>query len=261
MPIEPRPRGRRRAGPSAVRVAVLLPDVLGTYADGGNATVLLQRLRWRGIAAERVEVTAGGRPPRECDVYLIGGGEDAAQSYAAEWLRSRPGLTAALEEVQVLAVCAGLQLMGQWMQLPDGRRVAGAGLVDLTTVPGPSRAVGEVSTRCTAPGVGLLTWFENHRGCTSLGPGVEPMGTVLHGTGNGDGRDGVLTSAVVGTYLHGPVLARNPDLADFLLRRATGLELAPLDVQDQAASRQLHLPVAPAWRRARPALRRRLGRA
>lgn len=240
-----------------MRIAVLLPDVLGTYSDVGNATVLARRLRWRGIAAETIEVVAGAHPPRSCDIYLIGGGEDAAQLYAAEWLRAHPRLLAALQGAQVLAVCAGLQLLGRWMQLPDGRRLSGAGIVGLTTVPGRTRAVGEASTRCLEPGVAPLTGFENHRGRTSLCPGTAPLGTVVRGIGNGDGRDGVLTPAVVGTYLHGPVLARNPDLADFLLRRATGLELAPLDVQDQAEARRLHLAPARARRPARPALRPR----
>lgn len=247
----------RSGGPSTVRVAVLLPDVLGTYSDAGNATVLVERLRRRGIAAEAVQVVAGTRPPRGCDVYLLGGGEDTAQRYAAEWLRSHPRLLTALEGAQVLAVCAGLQLLGREVQLPDGRRLRGAGLLDLATVPGRTRAVGEVLTHCTEAGVPAITGFENHRGRTVLGPGARPLGSVVRGTGNGDGGDGVLTPAVVGTYLHGPVLARNPDLADFLLRRATGLELPPLDVPDQAAARRLHL--AARWRRpARPALRRRL---
>ena len=226
---------------SAVRIALLLPDVLGTYSDRGNATVLAQRLRWRGIPADVLEAPADSAPPTDCDLYVLGGGEDAAQVYAAEWLNRHRPLRTALQSRQVLAVCAGLQVLGQWMQALDGRRVPGTEILDVTTVPGGGRAVGEVVAEATAPGIAPLTGFENHRGRTTLGPCTAPLGRVVHGVGNGDGTDGVLTATVVGTYLHGPVLARNPDLADLLLHRATGLALSPLDVPGQQAARRLHL--------------------
>ena len=217
---------------SAVRIALLLPDVLGTYSDRGNATVLAQRLRWRGIPAEVLEVHADSVPPTDCEVFVLGGGEDAAEIYAAQWLNEHPALRAAMQTRQVL---------GQWMERSDGRRVAGAGILDLTTAPGRDRAVGELIAEATAPGIAPLTGFENHRGRTTLGPDTTPLGHVLDGVGNGNGTDGVLTPTVVGTYLHGPVLARNPDLADLLLHRATGLNLSPLDVPGQQEARRLHL--------------------
>jgi CobQ-like glutamine amidotransferase family enzyme len=229
------------SGESAVRVALLLPDVLGTYSDRGNATVLAQRLRWRGIAAEVLGVPADGTPPTDCEVFVLGGGEDAAQVYAAEWLNRHRSLRTALRTRQVLAVCAGLQVLGEWMEGLDGRRVEGVGILDVTTAPGRRRAVGEVVAEATAPGIAPLTGFENHRGRTTLGPGTGPLGRVLDGVGNGNGTDGVLTSTVVGTYLHGPVLARNPDLADLLLRRATDLTLSPLHVPGESEARRLHL--------------------
>ena len=229
------------SGESTVRIAVLLPDVLGTYSDRGNATVLAQRLRWRGIPADVLDATADTAPPTDCDVFVLGGGEDAAQAYAARWLTEHPGLLAAMQNRQVLAVCAGLQVLGHWMQGPDGPRVLGAGILDLTTSPGPRRAVGEIVTDCTQPGVARLTGFENHRGYTTLGPDSPPLGTVIDGVGNGAGSDGVLTDTTVATYLHGPVLARNPDLADLLLHRATGLTLTPLRVPGQEEARRLHL--------------------
>jgi CobQ-like glutamine amidotransferase family enzyme len=231
------------SGESTVRIALLLPDVLGTYSDRGNATVLAQRLRWRGIPVEVLEVTADTTPPTDCEMFVLGGGEDAAQAYAAEWLdRHRPLRTAMLAR-QVLAVCAGLQLLGQWMQTAAGDRIAGAGILDLTTSAGRHRAVGEVVAEATAPGVALLTGFENHLGHTTLGPDTAPLGRVVVGVGNGDGTDGALTDSVIGTYLHGPVLARNPDLADLLLRRATGLTLSPLQVPGEDEARRLHLHI------------------
>jgi CobQ-like glutamine amidotransferase family enzyme len=101
--------------------------------------------------------------------------------------------------------------------------------------------VGEVVAECTDRDIPTLTGFENHRGLTHLGADVTPLGRVLSGTGNGDGTDGVLTANVVGTYLHGPVLARNPTLADLILRRVTGRALPALEVPDEEAARRLHL--------------------
>jgi CobQ-like glutamine amidotransferase family enzyme len=227
---------------SAVRIAVLLPDVLGTYSDAGNATVLAQRLRWRGVPAEVVAVPAGSTPPTACDVFVLGGGEDAAQLYAADWLRQHDALRLAMQLTQVVAVCAGLQVLGRWMQGTDGRRHPGADLLDVTTTPGPTRAVGEITGSCTDPTIGVLTGFENHRGYTSRGPGLAALSLAQRGTGNGDGTDGVLTDRVVGTYLHGPVLTRNPQLADLVLRRVTGRsELPPLTVAHEDAVRAHHL--------------------
>ncbi|HEV7211933.1 MAG TPA: glutamine amidotransferase [Blastococcus sp.] len=227
-------------GESAVRIGALLPEVLNTYSDAGNVTVLAQRLRMRGLPVEVCTITADRVPPSTCDLYVLGGGEDAAQVMAADWLRAHRKLTTAMaESATTLAVCAGLQVLGRWMEDAQGHRFAGVGLLDLTTVRGHRRAVGEIVTWCSLPGVGALTGFENHRGATTLGPSAAPLGSVLRGTGNGGaGRgEGVRTDRIVGTYLHGPVLARNPALADALLARVTGGPLPPLELPDQAAVR------------------------
>jgi hypothetical protein len=225
---------------SAVRIGALLPEVLSTYSDGGNVTVLAQRLRWRGIPVEICTIPADGVPPTSCDLYVLGGGEDAAQVFAAEWLRKQPALRSAMaDRARTFAVCAGLQVLGNWMADVTGHRHPGAALLDLTTRRGRRRAVGEVVTWCALPGVGELTGFENHRGVTALGSGTVPLGRVLRGTGNGTpGRgEGVLTDRIIGTYLHGPALARNPALADAVLGMVTGLPLPPLELPDQAAVR------------------------
>jgi len=229
---------------SAVRIGALLPDVLGVYSDNGNVTVLAQRLRWRGIPAEVCVVTMDTRPPVDCDLYVIGGGEDAAQAAAADWLRGHRPLCAALAgKATTFAVCAGLQVLGQWLEDGAGRRLSGAGILDLTTSPGRRRAVGEVVSVCELPGVGTLTGFENHRGRTTLGPGIGPLARVVRGVGNGAGDrgDGVLAGTVVGTYLHGPVLARNPALADEVLRGVVGGGLPPLELPDQNDVRRARL--------------------
>ena len=221
--------------PSALRIARLYPEVLGTYGDGGNALVLERRMAWRGLPAEVVDVLLGEPVPVECDVYLLGGGEDEAQALAAADLRRTGGLSAAVDRGRpVLAVCAGLQLLGRSFEVRGGGVEAGLGLLDLTTTRLPVRAVGEVVAQ-TDPSLGLpeLTGFENHGGGSVLGPAARPLATVLAGVGNGSGRsEGAIQGSVVATYLHGPVLARNPALADLLLHRATGLELAPLDLPE-----------------------------
>ena len=144
-----------------------------------------------------------------------------------------------------LAVCAGLQILGASMTDSRGKHYPGLGLLDITTAPGRRRSVGEVITRCVIPGVGSLTGFENHRGLTTLDSGASPLGRVITGTGNGTGgrqhTEGVLTDRIVGTYLHGPVLARNPALADHILHRVTGQDLPVLELPDQAALRQTYL--------------------
>ncbi|HKR48587.1 MAG TPA: glutamine amidotransferase [Pseudonocardiaceae bacterium] len=229
---------------STVTIGLLLPDVLGTYSDAGNATILAQRLRWRGIAAEILTITARDVPATSCAVYVLGGGEDNAQRFAADWLRRHHALRRALADSAVtLAVCAGLQVLGRSLRDAGGHDYPGLGLLDIATAPGRRRAVGEVITTCAVPGVGSLTGFENHRGVTTLGAGVTPLGRVITGIGNGTRprAEGVLTDRVIGTYLHGPVLARNPALADHILQQATAEPLPPLDLPDHARLRRGYL--------------------
>jgi CobQ-like glutamine amidotransferase family enzyme len=179
---------------------------------------------------------------------VLGGGEDAAQQFAADWLRRHNLLHRALESSAItLAVCAGLQILGRSLSDASGDHYPGLGLLDLATAPGRQRAVGEVLSICAVPGIGSLTGFENHRGVTTLGAGTASLGRVVTGIGNGtsDGTghrtEGVLTDRVVGTYLHGPVLARNPALADHILHKVTGHSLPPIDLPDQAALRRTYL--------------------
>ncbi|MCW2620583.1 MAG: glutamine amidotransferase [Frankiales bacterium] len=220
----------------AFTIAVLFPELLGTYGDNGNGLVLRQRLRWRGIDAEVVAVDLAHQVPEHCDLYVLGGGEDAAQAKALEALQRSPGLGRAVARgVPVLAVCAGFQLLGTCLTDLGGTTHAGLGLIDAQTRPMGTRAVGEVRARPEASlGLPPLEGFENHRGGTVLGPAARPLAEVVRGVGNGPaGRgagcgEGALQGSVVGTYLHGPVLARNPELADLLLGRAVGDALPPL---------------------------------
>jgi len=218
-----------------LRIAVVYPDLLGTYWDGGNGVVLARRASWRGFDAEVLQA-ASDRPLPDADVYCLGGGEDGPQVRAARALiddGSMPDRVAG--GAVVLAVCAGFQVVGRSFPGADGAPHDGLALLDVTTVKGEGpRAVGEVVTEVDEasglPGLPTLTGFENHGGRTSLGEGLSPLGRTRAGIGNGDGTEGAVSGRVVGTYLHGPVLARNPALADLLLAWALGEKnLAPLD--------------------------------
>lgn len=220
--------------PGPVRIVRLFPDLLGTYGDDGNALVLAQRCRWRGIDAEIVDVRSGDPVPDDGHVYTIGGGEDGPQTTAARQLAESGAVTRAVDRgAAVLAVCAGFQLMGYEFLGPDGKSTPGLGLFDCSTgrLPGPRR-VGEV-VGDIHPGLDLpvLTGYENHAGTTDLGPGAVPFARVRVGNGNGvgDGVEGAWAGRCIGTYLHGPVLARNPALADKLLAWALDLPVEVLD--------------------------------
>ncbi len=217
----------------ALRVAVLYPELLGTYGDGGNAVVLRQRLRWRGRPVEVLEVALADAVPAGADLYVLGGGEDEAQLRALEALHASPALARAVDRgVPLFAVCAGLQLLGSTLTDRQGAQRAGLGLLDATTDRLAVRAVGEVTVRPDAAlGLPPLAGFTNHGGRTVLGPAARPLGSVLSGAGNAGpgGVEGAQQGSVLATYLHGPVLARNPALADLLLERALGEALEPLE--------------------------------
>lgn len=233
---------------STLRIGLVLPDVMGTYGDGGNALVLRQRARMRGMDAEIVEITLDDDVPDSLDVYTLGGAEDFAQRLATRHLTAHPGMQrAAAAGRPVLAICAAIQVLGHWYETAAGERVDGVGLFDATTSPMAERAIGELVTAPLIDGLTQpLTGFENHRGATVLGADARPLGTVRQGTGNArDGRvEGVAQGSVLGTYMHGPVLARNPELADYLLAQATGADLAPLELPEVDRLRRERLSAA-----------------
>lgn len=232
-----------RPSESTVRIGLVLPDVMGTYGDDGNSLVLRQRLRWRGYDAEIVRITLEDEVPDSCDLYTVGGGEDAAQKLASRHLTASPGLQRAVERgAPVLAICAGMQVFGEWFVVSDGSRAPGLGLLDVTTTPQASRSIGELVVAPQVAGLTQpLTGFENHMGATVLGPDAAPLGRVTSGVGNGvpAGQqvpagglvEGVVQGSIIATYMHGPALARNPELADLLLCRALGVDsLPPVEV-------------------------------
>jgi lipid II isoglutaminyl synthase (glutamine-hydrolysing) len=219
--------GRYRSlGPSAVRLVWVFPDLLSTYGDRGNLLVLARRARLRGLTVEIAEVNSDQRVPVDGDIYLLGGGEDLPQILAARRLAAGRGAV-------IFAVCAGYQIIGTEFGGVEGEPVPGLGLLDIRSGRGERRGVGEITADVDpALGVERLTGFENHQGVTQRGPEVKPLATVVTGVGNGDGTEGAYSDRVVGTYLHGPALVRNPGLADMLLGWVAGT-LPPVDPRQE----------------------------
>ncbi len=220
-----------------VKIVLVYQSLLGIYGDRGNAVVCRERLTRRGIDAEMVVVEPGDALPTDGQLYLLGGGEDMAQISAMKAIREDGGLFTALGSGAVLfAVCAGYQICGNTFTVGDRDEVVeGLGLLDVDTRRGTERAVGEVLHRWNRPdgSASLLTGFENHGGYTTLGPKAAPLASVEVGVGNnGQGTEGAVQGRVIGTYPHGPVLSRNPELADHLLELALGRELEPLPMPE-----------------------------
>lgn len=216
---------------SELSIVWVYPDLLSTYGDRGNMLILQRRAQARNLPVRTVEVRSDQPVPATGDIYLLGGGEDGPQALAAQRLIADGALRrAAANRSVVFAVCAGYQLLGGSFYA-KGERCTGLELVDITSDRGPSRAVGELAGDID-PALGLppLTGFENHGGRTHLGADVKPLVRVTTGVGNDGVTEGAWSGTVLGTYAHGPALARNPDLADLLLRWATGLDaLDPID--------------------------------
>jgi lipid II isoglutaminyl synthase (glutamine-hydrolysing) len=226
-----------RPGESALRVVWLYPDLMSTYGDRGNLLILTHRARARRMPVEAFEVRSNEKIPEQADIYLIGGGEDGPQALAAKRLAADGALGRAVGAGSVIfAVCAGYQVMGTSF-VAKGDRCAGLALLDVHSDRGPSRAVGELAG-ATDPALGLptLTGFENHGGRTHLGSDARPLAQVSTGVGNDGRTEGAYRGTVLGTYCHGPALARNPALADLLLRWATGIDHLA-DVDDTWAER------------------------
>jgi CobQ-like glutamine amidotransferase family enzyme len=215
----------------ALRIVWIYPDLLSTYGDRGNMLILARRAADRGIPAETYEVRSDQRMPNGADIYLIGGGEDGPQALAAQRLLADGGLHQAVSQgAAVLSICAGYQLLGHSF-FAKGAKCAGLGLLDITSDRGETRAVGELRGEID-PRLGLpaLTGFENHGGRTHLGAHAAPLARVTAGIGNDGQTEGAWAGKILGTYSHGPALARNPAIADLLLRWATGADrLSPLD--------------------------------
>lgn len=232
----------------AVRLCHLYPGLMNIYADRGNIAVLRERLAWRGMALEVTEVGLGEPVTGTHDLYYLGGGQDRDQNLVAEDLVAKgDSLRAAAEAgAAQLYVCGGIQLAGHSYVTADGTRLPGLEILDLTTEAGDSRLIGDLVIEATIDGqTRQVVGYENHVGRTRLGRGCTPLGRVTSGHGNDgqSGYEGAMTNRVIGTYLHGPLLPKNPWLADTLLTWALEHRYGPAPVLgplDDAIEQQAH---------------------
>ncbi len=220
---------------SPLRIVHLYATEMNIYGDNGNVQVLRRRLEWRGMDVEVSRIGVGDPLPVDTHLVLGGGGQDAGQAVITDDLaRKAPELLARADDgVPMLLICGMYQMAGHYFDPYDAPRLDGMGLLDLHTVAGPTRLIGNV---VATSDFGELVGYENHSGLTYLGSGVRPLGRTALGQGNNgtDGTEGARRDNVIGTYLHGPVLAKAPSLADHLLAAALAAagrqaELEPLD--------------------------------
>ena len=227
----------------SVHIVHLYASEMNIYGDNGNVAVLRRRLEWRGIDVAVSRLGVGDPVPSDTHLLVGGGGQDAGQAVITDDLASKgPDLRAAADAgVPMLLICGMYQLAGHYFAPFDAPRLAGVGLLDLHTEAGPTRLIGNIAVDSD---LGPLVGYENHSGLTYLGADARPLGTTAVGQGNNgtDGTEGARRDNVIGTYLHGPVLAKAPSMADHLLSEALAAagmsrDLEPLDdsLAEQAA--------------------------
>jgi len=230
---------------STLTIAHLYPQEMNTYGDSGNIIALQKRLQWRGYQVEVVDVHPGQAFDfHQTDIVFGGGGQDSGQWRIADDLAERGDelRSAAADGLPMLMVCGLYQLFGVGFLTDTGRYINGIGVFRATTCGSATRLVGNITVQSP---FGTLVGFENHSGQTTLLPDQQPLGQVIKGWGNNQDsrREGAITDNTVGTYLHGPVLPKNPALTDHLIlcalrRRNLAQELAPLndDLETTAAA-------------------------
>ncbi len=224
-----------------LRICHMYPDVLNLYGDRGNVICMTKRLEWRGIDVSVTKLPIGdSRSLADFDLIFIGGGQDFEQQVLLSDLHRGKDreIKAAVEDgVTFLAICGGYQMLGAYYETFDGKRCDFIGALDLYTRGSVKRMIGNYKFQCSSSAGGsTVVGFENHSGKTWLGSGLEPLGKVLSGFGNNgeDGSEGAHYKNVFGTYSHGPLLPKNPELCDFILKTALerkygSAELSPLD--------------------------------
>lgn len=222
------------------------PELLNLYGDRGNIQCMKKRLEWRGIEAEVKEFQLTDTIDfSQLDIVLLGGGSDREQQIVCKQLKTiQKDFKKYVEDNGVvIAICGGYQLLGHYYDTDDGR-IEGLSLVDLYTTQGSPRLITNIVIR-NDRFTDRIVGFENHGGRTYLGEGIEALGTVEFGYGNNgkDGKEGVLYRNVIGTYLHGPLLPKNPQVCDYLLsnameRRYGKPELEPLDDSQERAANE-----------------------
>jgi CobQ-like glutamine amidotransferase family enzyme len=226
----------------------LYADLMNIYGDRGNILTLQKRAQWRGLETRVIELSRGASEDMgDVDVFFFGGGQDREQALIYDDLRQykQDSLQKAVGEgAQILAVCGGYQLLGHYYQTADGERFDGIGMLDVKTEAGKKRFIGDVVVQAALEDLtpSTLVGFENHSGRTFLGQNASPLGKVLRGKGNNgsDGTEGAVQGNIIGTYMHGSLLPKNPHLADHIIgraiRRRGGASLSHLDDSAELAA-------------------------
>ncbi|WP_067779608.1 type 1 glutamine amidotransferase [Actinomyces vulturis] len=212
-----------------IRLLQLYPRDMNIYGDWGNTLVLKKRLEWHGYDVNLLTYDPGDELPDEVDLITGGGGQDSGQERIKEdLLRIAPTLHRWADEgVPMLMICGLYQLFGHKFITTTGSEIPGIGILDATTRAGNGRLIGNITLQC--PGFGMVVGYENHSGLTTLGPTSKPFGTVSMGDGNNgsDKTEGARTNNVIGTYLHGSILPKNPAVADWLIEKAVEHRMGP----------------------------------
>ena len=226
---------------NTVKIAWLYPDLMSTYGDRGNVIALRKRCEWRKIPVEVVPVTLETPTAKlaACDIVFMGGAQDRQQKLAGEdFLRRKGPVVKKMVEngTPALFVCAAYQFVGRYYKPYQGDPIPGAGIWDLVTEhPGDQakRLIGNTVAKIINPpelAGTTIVGFENHGGYTTLGTSMKPLAKVIWGGGNNgtDGYEGATYKNSIGSYFHGPLLPKNPAIADWLISKVVG-QLAPLD--------------------------------
>lgn len=231
-------------------------QVMNLYGDRGNLIALKKRASWRGIGVEVRDVGLGEPADfSDCDILFVGGGQDREQEIIyRDLLGHGPAIKKYVDCGGVLlAVCGGYQLLGKYYQFVDNTRLKGVGLFDLRTIASGRRAIGNIAIRADIGNQNIdLVGFENHGGKTLLGDGAKPLGKVIYGQGNNgkDQTEGIIYKNAIGTYLHGSLLPKNPQLADYLITNALKRKyhdfkaLSPLADKIEMTARQIAFQIA-----------------
>lgn len=212
-----------------VKIAHLYPNELNLYGDAGNVSCLYNRLIWRGCKVEIAGIGIGDKIT-DFDIMFIGGGQDREMNIISRDLKRKAEMIAySIESGKtVLAICGGFQILGQYYRAADGNELSLTGALPFYTIGSSQRMIGNIVTQTK---YGRLVGFENHSGKTYLSGGLSPLGTVVTGFGNNgkDKTEGVEYKNTFATYLHGPLLPKNPAFADEILSRALNEKLDSLD--------------------------------
>ncbi len=239
-----------------LKIGHLYPTLMSVAADRGNLFSIQKRCKWRGIGTEVEQIFVKQTPDfTQYDILLLHGAADREMEIASRDIQSKASsLHEAIESNTVfLSVCAGFQLLGHYYKPFQGPELKGVGLLDLYTEGGSTRFMTHMALECSFAETGskILVGYENHSGRTYLGPKAQPLGKVLAGWGNNgkDGGEGAAYKNVFGTYLHGPLLPKNPWFTDLIIQRALerrygNVDLAPLDDATENAAHDAALKLA-----------------